>query len=45
MGKDVKNDNKIVCKDVIEDFDFRDIEDDEYLDDVDFWWWLYRVVI
>ena len=35
--KDAKNDNKIVRKDAIEDPDFRDIEDDEYLDDVDFW--------
>ena len=29
--------NKIVRKDAIEDPDFRDIEDDDYLDDVDFW--------
>lgn len=32
-----KHDYKIVRKDAIEDPDFRDIEDDEYLDDVDLW--------
>lgn len=31
------NNFKIVRKDAIEDPDFRDIEDDEYLDDVDSW--------
>ena len=35
--QNANNDNKIVRKDAIEDPDFRDIEDDEYLDDVDFW--------
>lgn len=30
-------DSKIVRKDAIEDPDFRDIEDEEYLDDVEFW--------
>lgn len=32
-----KDDYKIVRKDAIEDPDFRDIEDDEYVDDVDLW--------
>ena len=35
--QDAAYDNKIVRKDAIEDPDFRDIEDDDYLDDVDFW--------
>ena len=35
--QDASTDSKIVRKDAIEDPDFRDIEDDEYLDDVDFW--------
>ena len=34
---ELKIDNKIVRKDAIEDPDFRDIEDDEYLDDMDLW--------
>ena len=42
--QNANNDNKIVRKDAIEDPDFRDIEDDEYLDDVDFWWRLHRAV-
>lgn len=32
-----KDDYKIVRKDAIEDPDFRDIQDDEYLDDIDLW--------
>ena len=32
-----KDEYKIVRKDAIEDPDFRDIEDDEYVDDVDLW--------
>jgi len=35
--QDSSSDSKIVRKDAIEDPDFRDIEDDDYLDDVDFW--------
>jgi len=35
--QDASSDSKIVRKDAIEEPDFRDIEDDEYLDDVDCW--------